>query len=550
MRISRLELKNFKRFTDLTIGEIPIGAKLVLLIGSNGSGKSSVFDAFEALNKMKRGDLAERTYYSKKIEFEFEVRLQTEDSYFLLEKGAVRSQNKSLDALNFYGRSSFRQVPRLTRTSLGTSNINLEYDTDRPKYFIDRDERFENDIEHITGIILRDIFRTPDAQSKIKERFIDPINRALNNVFGQKENTRLELIEIIPPLEGKTSQVTFKKGNTEFHYDQLSAGEKEVINILMNLTSRRSALENAICFFDEIDLHLNTQIQYRLIQEIVDNWIPENSQFWTASHSLGFIEFAKNSQNAVIIDFDDLDFDQAQTLTPVPSDDANVYEIAVGKDFLPSLLAGKTLCFVENNDVDYYAQVNLPDKLFARATNRNTVYHKVLSERSYQGIVDRDFLSDEDIDLIRAQYPNLYILPYYSIENLLFHPENLAEYYASRHSIFDLDEYIQRLRAAKNAIRETLILKIISNRTDYPYFGEQQFSNSSRQNRFKKKGENDDEAGKIAAYLNSADFETWYKVFPMKTYATDVPQRQNISKIELARTDWFNARVKNIFGSR
>ena len=46
MRIHELRLQNFKRFTDLTIKDIPDAAQLVLLIGSNGSGKSCVFDAF------------------------------------------------------------------------------------------------------------------------------------------------------------------------------------------------------------------------------------------------------------------------------------------------------------------------------------------------------------------------------------------------------------------------------------------------------------------------------------------------------------------------
>ena len=50
MKIKSLQLKNFKRFTDLTLQDIPENAKLVLLIGSNGSGKSSVFDAFEELS--------------------------------------------------------------------------------------------------------------------------------------------------------------------------------------------------------------------------------------------------------------------------------------------------------------------------------------------------------------------------------------------------------------------------------------------------------------------------------------------------------------------
>jgi AAA15 family ATPase/GTPase len=51
MRITNLKIENFKRFTDLSIEQIPESAKLVLLVGSNGSGKSSVFDAFDWLKK-------------------------------------------------------------------------------------------------------------------------------------------------------------------------------------------------------------------------------------------------------------------------------------------------------------------------------------------------------------------------------------------------------------------------------------------------------------------------------------------------------------------
>ena len=49
MRIQSIQLQNFKRFTDLKIEGIPETAKLVLLIGANGSGKSSVFDALNLL---------------------------------------------------------------------------------------------------------------------------------------------------------------------------------------------------------------------------------------------------------------------------------------------------------------------------------------------------------------------------------------------------------------------------------------------------------------------------------------------------------------------
>ena len=45
MKIKRVELDNYKRFTSLVINEIPETARLVVLIGPNGAGKSSLFDA-------------------------------------------------------------------------------------------------------------------------------------------------------------------------------------------------------------------------------------------------------------------------------------------------------------------------------------------------------------------------------------------------------------------------------------------------------------------------------------------------------------------------
>ncbi len=77
MKIPKLELKNFKRFDDLTIDMTSLAEppKLVLLIGKNGSGKSSVFDGFEVLNTVNKGsgvsiandDDRPRLYYGNQI---------------------------------------------------------------------------------------------------------------------------------------------------------------------------------------------------------------------------------------------------------------------------------------------------------------------------------------------------------------------------------------------------------------------------------------------------------------------------------------------------
>ncbi|MCY7330886.1 MAG: AAA family ATPase, partial [Saprospiraceae bacterium] len=76
MHISKLELINFKRFTHLMLEDIPADTRLVLLIGANGSGKSSVFDAFELLNKVTKGEDASQQwvdYYRKQAKQDFRI---------------------------------------------------------------------------------------------------------------------------------------------------------------------------------------------------------------------------------------------------------------------------------------------------------------------------------------------------------------------------------------------------------------------------------------------------------------------------------------------
>ena len=53
MRIKSVRLRNYKRFTDLTIAKIPPEARLVVLVGPNGTGKSSVFDLLPAEGKCR-----------------------------------------------------------------------------------------------------------------------------------------------------------------------------------------------------------------------------------------------------------------------------------------------------------------------------------------------------------------------------------------------------------------------------------------------------------------------------------------------------------------
>jgi energy-coupling factor transporter ATP-binding protein EcfA2 len=320
MFIRQLQLTNFKRFTDLTIdlSDQTVPPTLVLIIGINGSGKSAIFDAFEAISSQTKDEtMLPSSYYRKNPHSEFQVKIEFADQTVAIEHDRHIGSDH-LNATSFYGRSSLRQVPQLTRTQLGTGQpVNLARDSDRPKRYIDRDHRFENDLDRITSLILKDFYRSDQAASQIKTKYLQPINEAFSRIFDGNEATQLTLLELIPPLEEQVADIIFKKGQSEIHYNYLGNGEKEIFNVLVNLLVRKSFYQETIYYLDELDLHLNTKLQYRFLTEIVENWIPPNCQLWTASHSLGFIEYANEVDHAAIIDLDDLDFDQPQTLKAI-----------------------------------------------------------------------------------------------------------------------------------------------------------------------------------------------------------------------------------------
>ena len=77
MKVASVHLQNFKRFTDLRINSIPATATLVVLVGPNGCGKSSLFDAFIRWHRQSAGMSysGDGEYYNKSHEQDCASRL-------------------------------------------------------------------------------------------------------------------------------------------------------------------------------------------------------------------------------------------------------------------------------------------------------------------------------------------------------------------------------------------------------------------------------------------------------------------------------------------
>ncbi len=547
MHLLHLDFKNFKRFTDLTIdlSKLSQPPKLVLLIGANGSGKSSVFDGFDSLLKYYRAadglfqdspvSKNPTAYYYKVEDKDITLTVRLDNGVVLAIGGDEHTTNiehaEPASKTTFYGRSSLRQIPRLSRTSLGaSSSFDLANDSDRPLTYIDRDNRFENDIEILAQQILDEVFNGDDFDAQqLKEEYLQPINRSLYRIFGSLEAPLLELISLKPPLRGNVADIQFKKGAAQFHYDLLSSGEKEVINILLNLFVRRDTYQDTIYFIDEIDLHLNTRLQYNLLKEITERWIPDNCQLWTASHSYGFIDYAREADHAAIIDFDSFDFDVKQVLLPEPKDSLDVFDVAIPKESIFKLFDNKHIVLCENQNDEFYNLLGLKGKLFVGIKNKNDVFLYVKRDPRYYGLIDRDFLTDREIEKARKKYDKLRILRYYCFENYLYHPDNLKALVPE----FDKSAYLLEIVEQKNARKLKLISKIAKTRDSYAIL---RVEDSIR----------DDDFDTIIEALSSNDLETFYPFFSMKEFNKESIAAYNWKKERLVTTSWFRQKIAEV----
>ena len=100
----------------------------------------------------------------------------------------------------------------------------------------------------------------------------------------------------------------------------MSAGEKASFDLLLDVVMKRTVFDSTIWCIDEPEVHLNTRIQGRLLEEIF-RLIPEQSQLILASHSIGFMSKAWELQRrlpgeVVFLDFEAIDFDQPAAMTP------------------------------------------------------------------------------------------------------------------------------------------------------------------------------------------------------------------------------------------
>lgn len=315
MKIQSVKITKFKRFTDLTIEGLSESIKLVMLVGPNGSGKTSLFEAFNHWQKINGYNRpGNKDFYLKKSE-------QFSDEYDWLRKcitiQVYNHQFNNMESVkgHFYFRTAHRNEPDFTTSTLQRQESIKDHI--RFENLMSTDATVSSNYQRLVSTTLKGVFDVQNNDKTVlalREELIGKIKVSLNNVFDD-----LVLSSIGDPLQN--GSFYFTKGTSEnFHYRNLSAGEKSAFDLILDLIISGATLDDSVFCIDEPEAHMHTALQAKLLTEMY-TLVPTNSQLWISTHSMGMLKAAKelektNPGSVAFIDFSDKDFDSPVVIHP------------------------------------------------------------------------------------------------------------------------------------------------------------------------------------------------------------------------------------------
>lgn len=443
MKLKSIQANSFRRFSDLSIIDLPESAKLVVLTGSNGNGKSSLFDAFMTWHKKNlRQDSHDPQYHYKQ-----DVPLIQGREYVRLDFHETPPTDYQEKKKIFYIRSAYRNQADFTVSNLSKQGSLL--DVPQVSKLIDNDMSVERNYQSTIASTVEGVYNGDFDDKKVKElrdHIIGQVRKSMRVIFD-------DLLLKGPGNPLKDGTFFFEKGkSSNFHYKNLSGGEKSTFDILLDFIVKLEEYDNTVFCIDEPELHIHTKLQGKLLGELV-NLLPNNCQLWIATHSIGMLRKARDLQNqnpgtVIFLDFHDQDFDQAVELKP-----ANVDRLfwkkmlSVALDDLSELVAPKQIIICEghpsahkNKDFDAkcYTAIfgsEFPDVAFVSVGNSNSVendkvgiteilQHVVIGTK-FSRLVDRDDRSSVEITELRNR--EVRVLSRRNIESYLLDDEILTK---------------------------------------------------------------------------------------------------------------------------
>ena len=444
MRIKNITFHKFKRFENLKIQELP-DCRLIVVCGPNGCGKSSLFDGFYAWQQAQDqlGLNWDNSYYSRGGET-----LRWNRSLSIELDQPLPTETTELRKM-FCLRSAYRNDPDFTISSL--ARLGKSTDERRFHKMIDSDSAVSSNYQRLVSSAFADVFVNEDGATTVaefRENVLGEIRDVIRRLFPD-----LTLNSLGDPLADGTFR--FDKGSASgFAYKNLSGGEKAAFDLMLDVLVKRREYDNTIFCIDEPEAHMNTRLQGALLQELYDA-VPDNSQLWIASHSIGMMRKARelyeaNQNDVVFLDFGGHEFDTEVIITPsIPNRIFWEKVLDVALDDLAALVAPREVVICEGNPLGPAPSKNAehdakcletifateyPDVKFLSAgsskeitgdrLNLLSMLQKLVSGTTVKRLIDRDDHALEDV----ASFKNkgVTVLTRRHLESFLYDDEILS----------------------------------------------------------------------------------------------------------------------------
>lgn len=478
MRIKSIELKNFKRFTHLTVDSIPETAKLVVLVGPNGSGKTSFMEAmnhfYKYLGYQVIGDFHYLSKTSNSINYGYSEWYNLAPKMVNIHFHDLKFANKiSQDDVkgHFYFRSAYRnepdfQIQAMQKQDDPTQSVRLST-------LIQNDQTVSSNYQRLIANTISGVYDTSNdtkSVATLRDELIGKIHMAISRVFED-----LEFSSVGEPLTN--GNFYFTKGTTkDFSYQNLSAGEKSAFDLILDMVVQSKYYPDAVYCIDEPELHMHTKLQGKVLRELY-LLIPGSSQLWVSTHSIGMLQEAEdiekeNPGTVVFLDFGNRDFDTDQIIQPSRIGKAvmdKFYELAFG-DFA-KLLLPKTIVFCEGDsnggkrkdfDKTIYSTIfadTHPEAFFISGGSCNDIENiektsgeiirTLLTGTQVIKIVDRDNRSDKEVSELMAK--GIKVLQERNLESYLLDDSVLKKLCESAGKPEEYDECTREKAAAMKA---------------------------------------------------------------------------------------------------
>ncbi len=350
------------------------------------------------------------------------------------------------------------------------------------------DNRMEKNYRRLQAAFTKYMRENDCKPSEARSHLIGELNVSLEKCLDLK-------IQDIGNVEEDKGCLYFVKTNQSipFEFNVLSAGEKEVVDILLDIYLRREVYDDTIFLIDEPELHIHSSVQRKLLIEI-EKMIDDNCQLWITTHSLGFMRALQNDlhdkSSVVFLDNPHKFYVEKVTKTPMKMTSKtwrNVFSIAL--DDMASLIVPRKIVYCEgrgepkNTSIERGFDAKIYNEIFGEkysdtifvSSGGNTeldyrsiigisILNKIIPNIEVLVLKDRDcgsgkYVSNEERIVYLDTNPEYFrMLNRWEIENYLFDKDVLKSYCADKKLHFDEKVYDDKIAILETSIKDSVAL--------------------------------------------------------------------------------------------